>query len=273
MTTPDTIVGTPSYMAPEQASGRGAEIGPLSDIYSIGAILYELLTGRPPFREANPLDTLVQVLGRGTCAAVGLRRTCLGNWSGFVSSASKKIPPSAYASAAALAEELERFLKREPVEARAWALGTACDVGPGASRPWRRGWGRWRSAARSFKSIITSSNRKTPICSASRSSSCSPGRSRPSSSKRLLRRDRFAVLGRSAWACTDIFLFTALVSLNEGLSTSQVAGYFLIVAASGLWFRERLVWLTTAMAVLGYGGLVASTPGGSIPSPTRLIDT
>ena len=58
------ILGTPSYMAPEQAAAKTDEVGPLSDIYSLGAILYCLLTGRPPFQSANVMDTLLQVINQ-----------------------------------------------------------------------------------------------------------------------------------------------------------------------------------------------------------------
>ena len=65
------MLGTPAYMAPEQAAGTRGKLGPASDVYSLGTILYQMLTGRPPFQAATPVDTVLLVLDKSRC-----RRGC-----------------------------------------------------------------------------------------------------------------------------------------------------------------------------------------------------
>jgi WD40 repeat protein/tRNA A-37 threonylcarbamoyl transferase component Bud32 len=139
------IMGTPSYMAPEQTGATMAlaqpgvvhqEVGPATDVYALGAILYELLTGRPPFKGSSPMNTVLQLL---TCEPVpprllvpkvprDLETVCL--------KCLQKDARKRYASAAELADDLQRFRAGEPIRAR--------PVGP-AGRAWR--WARRRPAA------------------------------------------------------------------------------------------------------------------------------
>jgi serine/threonine-protein kinase len=109
------IVGTPSYMSPEQAEGTGA--GPASDIYSLGATLYEMLTGRPPFRAATVYGTLVQVMNQEPVPPGRLRPKLPRDLETICLKCLEKEPQRRYASANALAEDLQAFLGGEPIRA------------------------------------------------------------------------------------------------------------------------------------------------------------
>jgi eukaryotic-like serine/threonine-protein kinase len=136
-------LGSPGYMPPEQAIGKRAAMGPASDVYSMGAILFHLLTGRPPFVSESMTETLQQVLGAEPVSPRLLNPSVPRDLETICLKCLEKDPARRYTTARDLGEELDRFLRDEPIRAR--------PVGP-AHRAWR--WARRHPAIAALGSAV-----------------------------------------------------------------------------------------------------------------------
>ena len=254
------IVGTPSYMSPEQAAGRNHLISPRSDVYSLGAMFYEMLTGRPPFREDHVLETLVQVLEGEPTLPSRLNTAIPRDVELICLRCLDKDPARRYASAAELAADLERFLNGEAVTAHSGLLpairrwmrrrpGLACHWGAqGAvaliiqiyfgisSTP--ETWGlHW-----TLMSIIGGWAGLSYLC------------------QLLLEREGRSPQAHLANVLTDVILLTVALAISGGTIGALLVIYPLLITASGLWFRVPLVWTTTAVSAMGFLILVSLKP-------------
>ncbi len=118
LTQTGVVMGTPGYMAPEQALGKQKNLGPATDTFALGAILYELLSGRPPFRGETPLETLRMTAERDPVALSKLRAGIPVDLETICLKSLQKNPTHRYTTATDLAHDLEAFLSNRPIKAR-----------------------------------------------------------------------------------------------------------------------------------------------------------
>jgi len=118
MTVSGQVLGTPSYMPPEQAAGHINTIGPASDVYALGAVLYSLTTGRPPFQSASGIETLRQVVEKEPVAPRQLNPAIPRDLETIILKCLEKSLPRRYSTAKLLSEELQRFIEGRPILAR-----------------------------------------------------------------------------------------------------------------------------------------------------------
>ena len=257
------ILGTPSYMSPEQAAGRNSLISARSDVYSLGAMLYEMLSGRPPFREATPLDTLVQVIEGEPTLLRQLRSTIPRELELICFRCLEKNPARRYASAQDLAADLTRFLKGEPIEAH------------------RGGWShavvRWVRRQPSLAVHLAALSCALVVVQARYWFSETATTPDPIVHslvmfvlgvwwlasilwQQLLSDARRTNVSRIGTIFTDVTLFTAALACSGWTNGTLLVVYPLLVAASGLWFRVPLVWLMTLACEVAFAALLILQP-------------
>jgi len=247
------VVGTPSYMPPEQAAGRWAAIGPRSDVYSLGAILYECLTGRPPFRASSVVDTLLQVLEREPTTPRQLRPDVPPALEAICLKCLEKDPAARYGSAAELAADLERFLHGEVVAAQ--------------PATWARRVRNWVSRQPALAARLGGLTLCLVIVQ-------SKYVLRPESSpwevhlqvllvlsgwlivsalfQQLLDRGWHPAAIKRAWSAADTCALTAVLLLGQAPPGPPLIGYALLISGAGFWFETSIVFFATICCFVGY---------------------
>jgi serine/threonine-protein kinase len=246
-------MGTPSFMAPEQARGRAGQCSVATDIYSMGAVLYYLLTGRPPFVADSALDGLLLVLEGEAVLPRRINPLVSGPLEHICLRCLEKRPEDRYASAGELAMDLERLLKGDSLKVYPQAIGRRFEA-----------WAKRQPAlaARLCTGLLclgimlaayqmhpryTTLGRHLAVIAALLSwllvsLLCQRG----------VASDRHATWVRFLWSGADAAALTAILLIAQAFRSPLVILYPTLIAASGFWFRVSLVTTTTVLSLLGY---------------------
>ncbi|HEV3145856.1 MAG TPA: serine/threonine-protein kinase [Gemmataceae bacterium] len=258
------VVGTPGYMAPEQARGESRTAGPTADVYSLGAILYEMLTGQPPFVGDTPLVVLLQVLSDEPLPPRRLNATIPRDLEFICLKCLEKSPERRYQSAAELARALELHLKGEDLP------GSRLSFWEDLRRLVRRMPAVAARVGILFLVIMVLTARAVQTQSDHFSKTFPWIRLHhivlalgawiglSALFQRMLRTDRGNRLVPYFWSFTEVLLLTTMLLVTDSFASPLEIGYPLLIAVTGLWVRERLVWFTTICTLVGYsiGSLV-----------------
>jgi len=252
------ILGTPAYMPPEQATGK-AVIGPASDVYSLGAILYYLCAGQAPFSGPTPFDILLQVLDRDPPAPSKLNRRVSRELDYICQKALAKDPQARYQTADELATDLQTVLRGEPLDCPRTRFIERLES-----------W--WRREPILF-SHVCGIGATTLIAAVAHwirndNSPAFPYRMgllfvwliASFVLQRWVMRARYRDMACLSWAAVDVVLYTTLVAIADPPRSMLLIGYPMMMVASSLFYRKRFVGFMTTLCIVGFLVLAIFSP-------------
>jgi serine/threonine-protein kinase len=252
------ILGTPSYMAPEQADSNGHAVGPAADVYALGAILYECLTGRPPFTGRHLLATVRQVVAEEPTPPRQINPQIPKDLQTICLKCLEKDPRRRYASARALGDDLGAYQRGEAISARPPSLFGRIDR-----------WVRLRPALSATLIALTALyiNHLVLLALGSQNeggdfhvfaTAITIGWAGGAIFFQwLVTRSRYSEAATYGWAALDVTMATLMMWRGQGPRSALLIGYPLLITGTALRFRPSLIWFVTGLCVTGYLGMVA----------------